>query len=115
MKVCSTLTSETPGFFLYNRLMWTKERIINLLNTNDIAVERAIVAIYNRQTADEKNVRATRHDNSMGFRANHAHRGSYYAEWIRSGRHLTGDHIRKARKIVLHYHRQLLEIANAKK
>lgn len=106
---------ETSGLSLYNRLMWTKERIINLLNTNDIAVERAIVAIYNRQTLDEKNVRATRHDNSMGFRANHAYRGSYYAEWIRSGRHLTGDHIRKARKIVLHYHRQLLEIANAKK
>ncbi len=29
--------------------MWTKERIAHLLNTNDLAVERAIVALYDRQ------------------------------------------------------------------
>ena len=54
--------------------MWTKDRIQNLLATNDLAVERAVVAIYDRQTQDEKRDSDTKHDNFRGFRANHADR-----------------------------------------
>jgi hypothetical protein len=43
---------------------WTEQQIVTLLDTNDRAVERAIVAIYERQTADEKQTEHTRHDNS---------------------------------------------------
>jgi hypothetical protein len=94
--------------------MWTKERIQHLLNTSDRAVEKAMVAIYDRQTLDEKATDHTRHDNMVGFRSNHASKGSYYARWVMSGRKLTGHHLTNARKIALQYHRQLCEIANSK-
>lgn len=94
--------------------MWTKERIQHLLRTNDTAVERAICAIFERQTQDEQATSATRHTNHRGFRQNHASKGSYYARWVNSGRRLTGHHLANARKIALQYHRQLAEIANAK-
>lgn len=100
---------------------WTKDRIINLLNTNDLAVERALVAIYDRQTHDEKRDSDTKHDNMRGFRANHASTGSYFARIILKGWsgpngrntvHLNPYKLAKARSIVLHYHRQLCEVAN---
>ena len=92
--------------------MWTKDQIQHLLNTNDRAVEKAIVAIYNRQTLDEKQASDTRHTNHRGFRSNHANKGSYYARWVNSGKHLSGHHLMNARKIAMQYHRQLCEIAN---
>lgn len=103
--------------------MWTKERIQHLLNTNDLAVERAIVAIYDRQTHDEKRDTTTRHDNSRGFRSNHASTGSFYARIIMKGWkqpngrntvHLNEVKLENARKIARQYHRHLAEVANSK-
>lgn len=103
--------------------MWTKDRIAHLLNTNDLAVERAIVALYDRQTQDEKRDSDTKHDNRRGFRANHAPTMSYFARIILKGWKAPGGKRRvwlnpvklaKARHVALQYHRQLCEIANAK-
>lgn len=103
--------------------MWTKERIQHLLNTNDRAVERAIVAIYDRQTQDEKRDSDTKHNNHRGFRSNHAVTGSYYARIILKGWkqpngkqqvHLNPVKLEKARAIAMQYHRQLCEVANEK-
>jgi len=93
---------------------WNEAKIEKLLLTSDSAVERAIVAIYDRQTRDEKATSDTRHRNNVGFRANHASKGSYYARWINGGRKLTGHHLQNARRIVLQYKRQLTEIATSK-
>lgn len=90
---------------------WTVESIVTLLQSNDRAVERGILAIYNRQTQDEKSTDTTRHTNNVGFSGADASRGSYYARWIMSGRHLTGEHLSKARAIALKYRGQLLQIA----
>lgn len=94
--------------------MWTAERIVHLLNTNDKAVERAVVAIYERQTQDEKAASVTCHDNSVGFSGCDAIRGSYWARLIKRGYHLYPDKLAKARRMVVKYRRQLVEIANAK-
>ena len=97
---------------------WDRGSITKLLKTNDRAVERAIVAIYNRQTQDEKIASRTKHTNHRGFRSNHDSKGSYYARWVNSGRCLTGFHLENARKIAVHYWRQLIEVAeerNAKR
>ena len=107
-------TVKVSGDACYTGLMWNKERIQQMLQTNPRAVERAIVAIYERQTADEKATSHTRHDNSVGFRSNHASKGSYYARWVKSGRQLTGFHLQNARTIAMQYHRQLCDIANSK-
>lgn len=92
--------------------IWTREDIVSLLNTSDRAVERGVVAIWQRQTADEQSTDTTRHNNGIGFSGWSAHSGSYYAKWVESGRRLTGKHLDKARKIVLHHAAQLTRIAN---
>lgn len=91
---------------------WTPERIKRLLTSNDRAVERAIVSLFERQTQDEQARSVTRHTNSRGFRANHASRGSYYACWVKGGRRLTGWHLATAREMALHYAGQLADEAN---
>ena len=69
---------------------WNKDSIKELLMKNDRVVERAILVVYNNQTSDEKNSVTVKHNNGKGFLPMHARRGTYYAEWINSGRHLSG-------------------------
>jgi len=96
-----------------NNPNWTPESIAALLDRNDVAVERAVLAIYRRQTDDEQESDTTKHCNGVGFNGVHAHLGSYYARWIQSGRHLTGNHLDKARRMMRRYVRQLAEVASA--
>jgi hypothetical protein len=93
---------------------WTREEIETLVTTNDRAVERAMVSIWERQTADEQSTETTRHSNGVGFSGWTARSGTYYAGWVRSGRRLTGKHLDKARRIALHHAGQLTAIANGK-
>jgi len=92
--------------------IWTREEIETMIQNQDAAVERAMVAIWERQTADEQETQGTRHHNGRGFAAWSARSGTYYANWVRSGRHLTGKHLAKARKIALHHAGQLTDFAN---
>ena len=99
--------------------MWTKESIKSLIESSNPvtarkAIERGVIAIYERQTADEKSTETTRHHNHVGFQACDARRGSYYAKWVISGKHLTGLHFDKAKAIVTRYAGQLAQIANEK-
>lgn len=91
---------------------WTRTEIEEMINTHDGAVERAMVAIWERQTADEQTSQTTNHSNGRGFCGWAARSGTYYAEWVRSRRHLTGKHLAKARKIALHHAGQLTDFAN---
>ena len=90
---------------------WTPEEIRALLDRSLEAVERAVVAIYRRQTEDEKEAYETKHHNRVGFAACHAGLGTYYAKWILSGKHLSGSHVERARRMVRHYAGQLHQIA----
>lgn len=85
-----------------------------LLANNNTAVERAILALYNRQDADEQSSERTYKSNGRGFSAFDAKTGSYYARWIMSGRNLSGRHLEKARMMLHKYVRQLSEIAAEK-
>jgi hypothetical protein len=95
-------------------MSWTTDAVKALLDTNPLAVERAMVVLFARQTEDERVTSLTRHDNSRGFSAAHASKGSYYARWVSSGRHLTGHHLDRARSMAKHYTRQLLEEIEAR-
>ena len=92
--------------------IWTIEEIKAQIEKSDKWVERAIKAIYNKQTIDEKATEDTRHNNSVGFSGAHAHYGSYLAKYIISGKRLDGKHLIKARKMALRYAGQLTKIAN---
>ena len=91
---------------------WTRTEIEEMINGNDRAVERAMVAIWERQTADEQATQTTNHHNGRGFCGWAARSGTYYAEWVRGGRRLTGKHLVKARKIALPHAGQLTDFAN---
>ena len=95
-------------------MTWTRDKIDHLLRTNDRAVERAILAIWRRQTSDEQRAGDTKHNNGVGFCSWSAKKGSYYARWIQGGRHLSGWHLQNARRIALHHSGQLVEEAAAR-
>lgn len=94
----------------------TQDEIKQLLLTNDHAVERAILALYDRQTASEQAGGTTVESNGRGFNAFDAHNGTYFAQWLRKreGNRLTGNFLVRARKMCLKYTKQLAEIANEK-
>ena len=56
---------------LSEKQLWTKERIVTLLESNPRAVERAVLAIYARQTLEEQHSETTKENNGRGFRHNH--------------------------------------------
>jgi hypothetical protein len=72
--------------------------IEELLDTNNRAIERAIVVLFDRQLFD----------------AIHLDIASYYYSWIKSGNHLTGKYINEGRRIVKQYIKELTNIAEEK-
>lgn len=91
---------------------WDKESIRQGLENSDKWVEKAILAIYDRQTEDEKSTKDTRYYNGVGFNAADASRLSYYATYIQKKGGLTGKHKDIARKKIKKYSGQLAKIAN---
>lgn len=93
---------------------WTRSEIETLINNNSLAVERGIVAIWKRQTETERSAETVILDNGKGFATWSARSGTYFADWINSGRHLSGKHLVKARKICMFHAGQITNIANGK-
>lgn len=93
-----------------------------LLEKSSKAIERGILAIYERQTADEKATESTNHENGVGFSGADAEILSSFASQIMRkesrgvalGQCLSEKQIVIARKKMLKYARQLAEIANEK-
>jgi len=77
----------------------TKEQIIQLINTNPKACERALVVLFNRQTSDEQTMDETKHHNQQGFCPYDAHKGSYYAKLVIRGLHLNDKALAWCRQI----------------
>jgi hypothetical protein len=120
-------------------MSYTRDQIDNILRTNDRAVERAILRLFELQTADEQKIGGTNADNGRGFRSSDARAGTRFARWLlgmndrnvvkyakklltnpkadaifinycRKGERV----IDRARRIALSHSRQLVIIANAK-
>ena len=93
----------------------TAELIREKMATDQRWLERAILAIYQRQTQDEQADQATLKRNGIGFNGGDASTGSYMATWLLKGNHLSRDFVAKARRIMPKYAEQLLRIANESK
>jgi hypothetical protein len=93
---------------------WTAEEIKHKLETDQKWLERAIVAIYNKQTADEKNSEETKYHNGVGFSGADAHLLTYCAHWILSGKSLSGKYLALAKKKMVKYAKQLETISKEK-
>ena len=100
--------------------MWTEAKIVELLkpetNPNyQTAVTRAIIAIYNNQTSEEKSCEGTITDNGIGFSASDARLGTYMAKYaIKESKPISGEFLVKAQKMAIKYRKQLTQIANSK-
>ena len=95
-------------------MKWTKEQIVYKLQNDQKWLERGIIAIYEKQTREEKVEQDSNRKNGVGFNKPDSHKLSYYAQWIQSGKHLNGKHLENARKKMLKYAGQLTDIANNK-
>lgn len=85
--------------------------IANMLETNPVAIDRAIVAIYKRQTSDEQVSHATSHSNGIGFTGFDAEYMSNLAQFaIRTG-FLTPKQRGAVKERLKKYWRQLCEVA----
>jgi hypothetical protein len=87
---------------------WDKESIKELIQTNDIAVYRALVLLYSFQTDEEKNTDKVKTVNGKGFNKLDAEILSSMARQVKSGRHLTDKQMYVARPKLMKYAGQIL-------
>lgn len=99
----------------------TKAQILNLLNSNDKAIARALVVLNERQTADEQRSEGTLHHNGRGFTPADARMGTSMAGYYSRNKVLSTKQIAYWRKPnakgiprINKYAGQLVEIAAEK-
>ena len=95
--------------------IWTRADIQQLLARNDEAVKRAIVNLYQRQTASEQAHKETRVQNGVGFNARDAEFLTDIAQKLpRYNNNMTPKQLAVARKMLPKYWKQLLEVIEEK-
>lgn len=92
----------------------TKEIIADKLASNPKWLIAGIVAIYNRQTADEQSVESTQESNAMGFNGVDAKFGSSLAKRVIAGYSLSPKQMAAGVKMMRKYAGQLLLVAKEK-
>jgi len=85
------------------------------IDTDQRWTERAVLALFEKQTAYEQQVEGSVNQNLKGFNSPDAHRMTYYAKWLLSGKHLNEKHLGIARTKLKKYARQLAVIADEKR
>lgn len=83
----------------------------DLVKTNDTALLRAIVLIYNNQTYEEKQSHEAKDENNIGFTKHDAKEMSEIAEKIIKGEQLTAGELAKSRNKMTKYWHQLMDIS----
>ena len=92
----------------------TKEIIAGKLNSNPKWLYAGIVAIFNKQTVNEKCAESTNEDNGQGFTGCDAPFGSSLAKQLLAGRLLSIKQQAGAQRMMKKYAGQLLRIAKEK-
>lgn len=92
---------------------YNRGKIQDMLVFNDRAVLRAVVAIYKRQTDEEKNAEATKESNGRGFTGVDAPLLSSFAKQILQRGTLSHKQLDIARRKIMKYWKQLAQVAEA--
>ena len=87
--------------FFQRGMRYTSSNITHLCNINLNAVERCIVILFGSNINLERR-------SSQWWES----KGKYYAKWVLSGKHLSGQHLVNARKICSWHSEQLAKLAN---
>lgn len=93
---------------------WTIIEIRQLLMANSGAVERAVVAIYKRQTGQERDTHSSSVKNGVGFNSHDAPYFSELAKTLLGGHHILPRELGYSRQAMLKYAKQLRDIANGR-
>lgn len=91
---------------------WTKDEMKDILTRYDDQLCKAVVKIWEYQTADEQRVGETKEHNGVGFNGLDANILSSFAEFYKRTGFLTPKQIVIARKKMMKYAGQLCRIAN---
>lgn len=89
---------------------WTRDLVRDWLRWDNFMVERAVVALFKRQTRDERANEHTIWLNQQGFNAADAAILTRGAKWVLAGNRLDGKYLVEVRQRLLKYTRQLREI-----
>lgn len=93
-----------------NQKQW-ESYLKNLVKTNDRALIKAILFIYDLQTAEEKNTGKSVEENNVGFSKVDAYEMGIIAKKIKRGGPLTKSEIAKSRNKMPKYWKQLMIIS----
>lgn len=93
---------------------FTKEQVEHAIMTNAEQAEKAVLALYKRQTSEEQWNYVSFKRNKIGFNAADASIGSNLARWLLAGKHFTDAQLNVARKMLKKYVKQLTRIANGR-
>ena len=91
--------------------IFTRQEIIGVLQGNPRAVERGILALYERQLEDEQSAGTTQARNSSGFSISTAPDGTRFARQLLAGNQLAGRDLSRAFEITSFHAGQLARIA----
>jgi hypothetical protein len=97
-----------------NTQPWNKQRVQQLVTTNDKAAVRALLVIYHNQTPSEQAEGATVEDNGLGFTGADAEILTSFAKFYERTGFLTEKQLGILRSRIIKYWRQLLAAAEAK-
>lgn len=96
--------------YFTNQKQW-ESYLKNLVKTNDNALLKSIILIYDGQTQEEKNKGESIEDNCIGFSKIDAYEMGQIAKKIKSGQPLTKGEIAKSRNKMQKYWKQLMVIS----
>lgn len=94
---------------------WTAEDFRVLIQHSDAVLEKCILQIFARQTADEQARDDTRWHNDIGFNGVDAELLSSFAKQLKRGKKLTEKQKHYGRKKMLKYSKQLATCARSPK
>lgn len=99
----------------YVRNIWTEEQIKWYIENNEQVLYKALMALYNNQTDEEKAIGNTQVNNGVGFNAFDApFLCAVSRSYLQYG-HLTNGQKESTIPKLLKYTKQLTQIANSKK
>ena len=95
-------------------MTWTKTSIQSLILSNPAALKRAIIKIYERQTAEEQCADQTIEHNGIGFNGIDAEIMSSFAKQLMSRGFLSPKQVAIARRKMPKYWNQILQLIEEK-
>lgn len=101
----------TPVYMRLRTQNEWKAYLQGLLRTNDKALLRSIIVLYERQTPEERTIGQSTEDNGRGFTKWDAEKMSHIAMKIKKGTPLSHDEMVYARITMPKYWRQLMEVS----